>query len=237
VWQGFMMTAEVAPLKRQEAGIRWSHRAHLDNTAMPVLPDDFLARARRLLDGGGRVVLGLAGAPGSGKSTWARTLADAFPGRAVVVPMDGFHLANEELARLGRASRKGAPDTFDAAGYVALLRRLRSARETVYAPQFRREIEQAIAGAIAVPPSMPLVVTEGNYLLLDDGPWAQVRGLLDEAWFVETDEAARREQLVRRHVDHGRTPQAAREWVMRSDEANAALVAGTRARADAVLRW
>jgi pantothenate kinase len=155
----------------------------------------------------------------------------------VVVPMDGFHLANEELARLGRASRKGAPDTFDAAGYVALLRRLRTARDTVYAPQFHRDIEQAIAGAIAVPPSMPLVVTEGNYLLLDEEPWAQVRGLLDEAWFVETDEASRRERLVQRHVDHGRAPEAAREWVMRSDEANAALVAGTRASADAVLRW
>jgi pantothenate kinase len=206
---------------------------------MPTLPAAFLTRATALLERGRRVMLGLAGAPGSGKSTWARVLADTFAGRAVVVPMDGFHLANEELARLGRASRKGAPDTFDAAGYVALLRRLRTPMdgETTYAPEFRREIEQAVAGAIAVPPTVQLVITEGNYLLLDDAPWAMVRPLLDEAWFVETDETSRVERLVQRHVDHGRSPQAAREWVMRSDEANAMLVARTRGRADAILRW
>jgi pantothenate kinase len=206
---------------------------------MTIGPAAFLERAAQLLERGPRVLLGLAGAPGSGKSTWAHALVDAFPGRAVVVPMDGFHLSNEVLADLGRTSRKGAPDTFDTAGYVALLRRLRTpvAHETVYAPAFRRDLEAAIAGAIPVPPSVPLVVTEGNYLLLDDGPWAAVRPLLDEVWFIETDEAQRRERLVQRHVDHGRTPQAAHEWVARSDEANAALVAGTRARAAAVWRW
>jgi pantothenate kinase len=206
---------------------------------MPTVPLDLHARVTRLLARGSRVMLGLAGAPGSGKSTWARALADAFPGRAVVVPMDGFHLSNEELARLSRAARKGAPDTFDAAGYVSLLRRLRApvAGETVYAPAFHREIEQAIAGAIPVAPEVPLVITEGNYLLLNEGPWAAVRALLDEAWFVETDETARVEQLVRRHVEHGRTAEAAREWVMRSDEANAVLVTGTRGNADAILRW
>src|SRR5947207_15332686 len=109
----------------------------------PAIPPDFLARARALA-AGGRRLLGLAGAPGSGKSTLAAALAAALAERAIVVPMDGFHLANAELARLGRAGRKGAPDTFDAAGYVALLRRLRSqpAHEPVYAPAFRREIEE-----------------------------------------------------------------------------------------------
>src|SRR4051794_27584098 len=137
----------------------------------PMIADEFISRAARLLDRGQRVLLGLVGAPGSGKSTCARELADAFAGRAVVVPMDGFHLSNAELARLGRASRKGAPDTFDASGYVALLRRLRSADETVYAPAFHRDLEEAIAGSIAIPPTVPLVITEGNYLLLADGPW------------------------------------------------------------------
>lgn len=204
----------------------------------PAIPPDFLARARALA-AGGRRLLGLAGAPGSGKSTLAAALAAALAERAVVVPMDGFHLANAELARLGRAGRKGAPDTFDAAGYVALLRRLRSqpAHETVYAPAFRREIEEPIAGAIAVESSVPLVITEGNYLLLDTGPWAGVRAELDEVWFVESDDALRRERLVRRHVAHGRSEQAARDWAAHTDEPNARLIEATRRRADASLRW
>jgi len=203
---------------------------------MNDIPAEFLLRATRLLGRGSRVLLGLVGAPGSGKSTWARALADTFADRAIVVPMDGFHLANAELARLGRASRKGAPDTFDAAGYVALLRRLRAADETVYAPEFRREIEEAIAGAIAVAPDVPLVITEGNYLLLDDGPWADVRALLDEAWFIETGEALRRQRLVQRHIAHGRSPEDARDWVAHTDEPNAALVQATRHRADVIAR-
>ena len=92
--------------------------------------------------------------------------------------MDGFHLANVELERLGRRGRKGAPDTFDSAGYVALLRRLlaQADDEIVYAPEFRREIEEPIANAIPVFAPTQLVITEGNYLLLDDGPWARGAG-------------------------------------------------------------
>ena len=189
-----------------------------------------LARARELARAGGRRVLGIAGAPGSGKSTLAALVAAELGDAAVVVPMDGFHLAQAELARLGRADRKGAADTFDAAGFVALLRRLRDPAEAlVYAPEFRREIEEPIACAIPVPAEVPLVVTEGNYLLL----WTEVRPLLHEAWYVEAgDEEVRVERLIRRHVEFGKPPDFAREWVLRSDERNAALVASTRARAD-----
>ena len=107
--------------------------------------------------------------------------------------MDGFHLANVELRRLGRAQRKGAPDTFDSAGFAALLQRLRGPNgpEIVYAPEFRREIEEPIAGAVPVLPETRLVITEGNYLLLDDGPWAAIAGLLDDVWYVDGDESAR----------------------------------------------
>jgi pantothenate kinase len=204
-----------------------------------ALPPELLDRARALMARGGRRLLGLAGAPGSGKSTLARQLAEALGEHAVVVPMDGFHLANTELVRLGLAHCKGSPDTFDSAGYVALLGRLRAPRagETVYAPEFRREIEEAIAGAIAVAPAVSLVITEGNYLLLDQGAWAAVRGLLDEAWFVQGDERLRVERLVQRHIGHGRSPEAARDWVAHTDEPNAQLVAGTRSRADFVVRW
>ena len=160
---------------------------------------------------------------------------DALAGQAVLVPMDGFHLADPELDRLGRRDRKGAPDTFDAAGYVHLLERLRArSDEVVYAPVFVREQEQAVAGALAVPREVPLVVTEGNYLLADGG-FRPVRDLLDETWFVAVDPALRRSRLVARHVHHGRTPEQAEQWVARSDDANAALVDNTRERADLVV--
>ena len=205
---------------------------------MSGLPAAELARIEALLAGGGRRLLGLVGAPGSGKSTVAQALLDALPGRAQVVPMDGFHLANAELGRLGRAGRKGAPDTFDGAGYVALLRRLRSqpAGETVYAPAFRREIEEPVAGAIAVRPDTPLVITEGNYLLLEEGPWAGVAPLLDEVWYVEVDDRLRLERQLRRHQQFGRSLEAAQAWVAQTDEPNARRIAATRGRAHHILR-
>jgi pantothenate kinase len=196
-----------------------------------------IARARELAECGRRTILGIAGPPGGGKSTLARALVAGVGPTAVLVPMDGFHLAQAELMRLGRRDRMGAPDTFDALGYIALLRRLRDrSEEVVYAPAFRREIEEPIAGAIAVPRSVALVVTEGNYLLVADQPWAGVRPQLDECWYVECDEDTRLQWLIQRHIDFGKTPEAAREWVRRSDQLNAAVVAATRERADAVVR-
>jgi pantothenate kinase len=138
--------------------------------------------------------------------------------------------------RLGRRERMGAPDTFDAAGYAALLTRLKSDEPVVYAPEFRREIEEPIAGAIAVPSTVPLVVTEGNYLLLQDERWAPIRDLLDETWYVETDEELRVQRLIQRHIQFGKTPEYARAWVLRSDERNAALVARTAETADVLVR-
>lgn len=206
---------------------------------LPAVPPRYADRAAHLAGSGSRRILGLVGPPGSGKSTLAEALRQVIGPGAVVVPMDGFHLANAELRRLGRAGRKGAPDTFDAAGYVALLRRLRTpvAGETVYAPLFRREIEEPIAGAIAVPAEVPLVITEGNYLLMDEGPWAAVRALLDEAWYVGGDDALRLERLVARHRAFGRDEAAARAWVEQTDEPNARRIAATRPRADCEFRW
>jgi pantothenate kinase len=200
--------------------------------------DELIERARALAGAGGRRILGIAGAPGAGKSTLAALVAARLAGAAVQVPMDGLHLADVELIRLGRRDWKGAPDTFDAFGYLALLRRLRAATpgEIVYAPAFERTIEQPIAGSIPVEPSVPLIITEGNYLLLDDPPWHELRALLDEIWFVEIDDQVRLDRLIRRHIEFGKTPEQAAEWVQRLDEQNARLVAATRDRADLVVR-
>ena len=185
----------------------------------------------------GRVVLGICGAPGAGKSTVAEQLVHRYGAGAVVVPMDGFHLHDDELARLELGHRKGAPETFDVAGYLTLLRRLRTeAEHTVYAPAFDRSRELSVAGAIAVRPEHRLVVTEGNYLLHDGPGWSEVHPLLDEVWFVEADEATRVERLVERHARHGKPRDLAERWATVSDQANADLVAGTRERADVVVR-
>lgn len=205
----------------------------------PTLPDDLRLSLTTLLASGQRRLIGLVGPPGAGKSTLSAAILAALPGQAQVVPMDGYHLAQAELERLGRAHRKGAPDTFDSAGYVALLRRLREQRgdEIVYAPEFRREIEEPIAGAIPVFAHTRLIVTEGNYLLLEDGPWAEVRGLLDEVWYIATDEAARGAWLLARHMHHGRSAEAAAAWIASTDEPNARLIAAGKARADRQVRW
>ncbi len=182
-----------------------------------------------------RRILGIAGPPGAGKSTLAEAIVAALGADAVLVPMDGFHLENDELVRIGLRERKGAPPTFDAAGYAALLARLREAVEPVTrAPLFRRDLDRSIEDGIAVPREVPLVVTEGNYLLLDEGPWAAIRPVLDAAWYLAAD-ATRVERLIARHVEHGKGPAHARDWVMRSDEANARIVETTRDRADLVV--
>jgi pantothenate kinase len=184
-------------------------------------------------------IVGVTGAPGVGKTTYAAALvADSITAavRAVSLPMDGFHLADVTLAALQRLDRKGAPDTFDAWGYAALLARLHAETgHVVYGPGFERDLEQPIAGAVAVPPDTELVVTEGNYLLLDRPEWRAVRERLDEVVFLETDEQLRRTRLVARHVAFGKTPAEAEAWVTRVDDANARLVAATRGRADRVV--
>jgi pantothenate kinase len=205
-----------------------------------ALPSALQAVRVLLADRPGRLIVGLAGPPAAGKSTLATALAAALTNDegapSVAIPMDGFHLANAELGRLGLADRKGAPETFDATGFVHLLRRLRSGDpSTVYAPTFNRHVNESIGSAIPVPPDVRVVVTEGNYLLLDVPPWHEVRTLLDVALYLDAPQSTRHSALVRRQLARGLSQPAARAWAGGSDAANAKLIESTRERADHVL--
>lgn len=205
-----------------------------------------LARARSLVADGGRALLGITGPPGGGKTTLAEqlvaALAPAPPAGLPAydwigyLPMDGFHLADVQLDRLRRRHRKGAPDTFDALGYAALLRRIREdVDDVIYAPCFERTLEQPVAGAIALPRAARLVVTEGNYLLVTADGWGRVRPLLHEVWYVDLDPGERLRRLVARHRRFGKGEQEAHDWATGTDERNAAVIAATRPAADVVV--
>ncbi|MDO3401436.1 nucleoside/nucleotide kinase family protein [Mycolicibacterium neoaurum] len=202
--------------------------------------DQLVDAAAALVVAGERRILGLTGAPGAGKSTLAEQLVTALgPEVAVLVPMDGFHLANEVLIELGRLDRKGAHDTFDDGGYSRLMAALRTQRvddPVIYAPRFRREIEESIGSSIPVAPTVPLVVTEGNYLLLECDTWPVARSHIDQVWFLAPDTDIRHERLVRRHQVYGKSLQEAQFWALGSDERNARLIESTAGRADRIVR-
>ncbi|MBL7261807.1 nucleoside/nucleotide kinase family protein [Paractinoplanes lichenicola] len=213
---------------------------------MTLTFDALVARARGLVAGGRRAVLGIAGPPAAGKTTLAEELVaalapappDGLTAGAWVahVPMDGFHLADVELVRLGRRDSKGAPDTFDPLGYAALLRRLLADEdEIIYAPGFERVIEQPIAGALPVFRDARLIISEGNYLLLDDPAWRPLRELFAEVWYADLDQPERLRRLIDRHVRFGKDETTAIEWATGTDERNAVKIAATRERADLIV--
>lgn len=194
-----------------------------------------IERAKQFTSGPTRRLLGIVGPPGSGKSTLAVQVAEAVRG-AVVVPMDGFHLPQDELRRRGRRDRMGAIDTFDVGGYRAVLRRLGDDDGRVVAPGFDRTIEEPVPGAIRVPARCRLVVTEGNYLLDAESPWPAIRHLLDEVWFIDVDERIRVDRLLTRHLEFGKTPAEAATWVRDVDQPNAERILARRAKADVIVR-
>lgn len=200
--------------------------------------DELIARASALPIEG-RLLLGTCGAPGSGKTSLAKKLANRLTTAglpAVRVPMDGFHLSDDVLRLRRLLHVKGAPETFDGHGYLALLQRLRHELDhPVYAPGFERDLEQPIAAAIAVDPGVKVVVTEGNYLLDAETPWPDVRAALDEVWFTDLDDNRRRARLVERHVKFGKSREEAQTWVDRVDEPNAQRVRARMHTADLII--
>jgi pantothenate kinase len=197
-----------------------------------------LALTRMLLDSSStRIILGITGSPGSGKSTFAQMLVDEYDvGVATIVPMDGFHYSNLVLQKLGRFERKGASDTFDAIGFKELLKRIRVETENnIFFPIFHREVEESFGAEGIVSAETRLVITEGNYLLMDDGGWSGILELLDECWYLEIDEKLRRDRLFKRHQLYGKDPESAKKWTNGSDQKNAELIALTKYRADRIV--
>jgi len=187
-----------------------------------------------------RFILGLTGPPASGKSTLAHQLVDSLNmdgnDRAIVLPMDGYHLSNERLQELGILSLKGIPQSFDALTFVKLLESVKSDPKKIhYAPEFRREIEASIEDAIEIKAHHEIIVVEGNYLLWEKEPWNNLPEYLDEVWYLSLNESTRLDRLLKRHVANGRTEVEAREKIASTDDPNARLIEATKERADLVV--
>lgn len=183
-----------------------------------------------------RFIVAIAGPPGSGKSTLAERLHEVLPeGKSAVVPMDGFHFDDIVLNSRGLRARKGAPETFDYAGFAALLRRIRAREPEVAIPVFDRSMELSRAGAAIVDSDVKFVLVEGNYLLLDEEPWTRLAGLFDRTVYLDVPRGELAHRLVQRWIDHGLSEQAARERAFSNDMVNVQRVEDRRRTADTVI--
>ena len=184
-----------------------------------------------------RVLFGVVGKPGAGKSTVVESVKKRFPGQEVaIIPMDGYHLSDEVLISQGKRDRKGAPDTFDAPRFTKLLQDVKvNSDSEIRFPIFHREIEASVEGEGVIPPEAKVVITEGNYLLSTEHGWAGVKELLDQSFYIEIDDEIRLQRLIDRHIRYGKSPEAAKAWSLGSDETNARFIATTKDLASAII--
>lgn len=187
-----------------------------------------------------RYLIGITGQPGAGKSTLTEALvracaAELGPQRVVGLPMDGFHLTNQQLNGIGLRNLKGAPTTFDAHEFASALKHLATSPATVTWPAYSRVLHEPIPDAISIAPTVQLIFVEGNYLLLQSSPWDAIRALLDSVWYVGADLQIIKERLLKRQLDAGRSPADAEAHVLGSDMENARQIAETEGFADRVV--
>ena len=197
------------------------------------LSEQIMAAPRK----GRRRLVALAGPPASGKSTFAEQLAEALIGagsQTQVVPMDGFHLHNPILIERDLLSRKGAPETFDAAGFYELIRRL-GIEDAVFFPTFDRARDIAIAGAGQVDANVDTIIVEGNYLLFDEPVWRDLHPLWDFAIRLDVPMDVLRARLVARWLEHGLSTKQAEARASENDLPNAERVIKAALSADATL--
>ena len=183
-----------------------------------------------------RFIVAIAGPPGSGKSTLSSQLHDLLPeGSAAVVPMDGFHFDDRILESRGLRARKGAPETFDYAGFEALLKRIRAAEPDIAIPVFDRTMELSRAAAAIIPADVKFILVEGNYLVLDEPPWSGLAPLFDFTLFIDVPRPELERRLMQRWHEHGKSDEEARAWVASNDMPNVNKVLGRRRQADLVI--
>jgi pantothenate kinase len=212
---------------------------HANQTAQgsnePLAADpDALADIARTLAAAqpGRVLIGLAGPPGVGKSTLSETIAKRLGSAAALAPLDGFHLSTGVVPSTDMLDRRGAIDTFDGWGYLALLERLlHHSDRDIYLPSYSRELDEPIAAALVIPANARIVITEGNYLLVEEPPWGFITQLLTESWYLDAPDDDRLRRLTARHARYGKTPAEAEAWATTTDHQNAKLIAASRHRA------
>ncbi|WP_367042248.1 nucleoside/nucleotide kinase family protein [Streptomyces sp. Je 1-332] len=207
-------------------------RATADAPGLAALARD----AWRLTADRPRTLLGIAGPPGAGKSTFARALVEEIGEGAAYLPLDGFHLSNDQLERLSLTSRKGSEPSFDVRGYGALLGRVLSdTGHDIYVPDYDRTLHEPVAARHRVPPHARLVVTEGNYLACDLPGWRAARELMGECWYVAAPAEVRQQRLIERQLAGGLTVDGAAAWVATNDSPNGDLVEKSRHRCDRIV--